>query len=124
MTHVKTLETERIAAFFRGIEDRDVDLAVKYLHPEKYRQHNPFSAVGVEGLKDWIGRLPPARSALTTVRAFQDSAYVFTQTRGDVPDPSVFFDVFRIEDGLIVEHWVFQGSSQNLPKYPTLRAGA
>jgi predicted SnoaL-like aldol condensation-catalyzing enzyme len=41
------------------------------------------------------------------VRAFQDGPYVFTQEEGLILGQSVFFDVFRFEDGMIVEHWVF-----------------
>ena len=32
---------------------------------------------------------------------------MITQTTGNVFGPHVFFDIFKFEDGLIVEHWVF-----------------
>ena len=39
------------------------------------------------------------------VRAFQDGDYVFTHTLYDFFGPKVGFDIFRFEEGLIVEHW-------------------
>jgi predicted SnoaL-like aldol condensation-catalyzing enzyme len=41
------------------------------------------------------------------IRAFQDGPFIFTHTLGIVLDQNVFLDLFRLEDGLIVEHWVF-----------------
>jgi hypothetical protein len=41
------------------------------------------------------------------VRAFQDGPYVFAQSKGLISGQGVFFDIFRFEDGLMVEHWVF-----------------
>jgi hypothetical protein len=64
-------------------------------------------------VRDWIARLPREKSPLTTVRAFQDGPYVFTQTEGDLLGQNVLFDVFKLENGLIVEHWVF--STQAAP---------
>ena len=39
------------------------------------------------------------------IRAFQDGDYVFTHTKYDFFGPKAGFDVFRFEDGKIVEHW-------------------
>jgi predicted SnoaL-like aldol condensation-catalyzing enzyme len=44
---------------------------------------------------------------VTVVRAFQDGSYVFTQAKGQRSGRNVFFDIFRFEDGLVVEHWAF-----------------
>ncbi len=45
------------------------------------------------------------------VRAFQDGNYVFTQEDGLILGQNTFFDVFRFEDGLIVEHWAFSAKA-------------
>jgi predicted SnoaL-like aldol condensation-catalyzing enzyme len=50
---------------------------------------------------------------LKVLRAFQDGPYVFSHEEGLILGQSVFFDIFRFEDGLIVEHWVF--SAQGAP---------
>ena len=39
------------------------------------------------------------------IRAYQDGDYVFTLTVYDFFGPKIGFDIFRFEDGLIVEHW-------------------
>ncbi len=39
------------------------------------------------------------------IRVFQDGDYVFTHTEYDFFGPKAGFDVFRFENGLIVEHW-------------------
>jgi len=100
-------DIESVLTVFRGIGDRDAELAIKNMHPTKYKQHNPYASDGVAGVRDWIARLPREKSPLTTVRAFQDGPYVFTQTEGDLFGQKMFFDVFKLANGLIVEHWVF-----------------
>jgi predicted SnoaL-like aldol condensation-catalyzing enzyme len=100
-------DIENVLSVFRGIGNRDADLAIKYMHPTKYTQYNPHASDGIAGVKEWIANLPPEKSPLKTVRAFQDGPYVFTHTEGDVLGEHVFVDLFRLESGLIVEHWVF-----------------
>ena len=41
------------------------------------------------------------------VRAFQDGPYVVTQAKGRRSGRNIFFDIFRFEDELVVEHWAF-----------------
>jgi predicted SnoaL-like aldol condensation-catalyzing enzyme len=100
-------DIERVLAVFQGIGNRDVDLAIKHIHPTKYKQHNPHASDGIAGVKEGIARLPREKSPLKTIRAFKDGPYVFTNTEGDILGQNVFFDLFKLEDGLIVEHWVF-----------------
>jgi len=40
-----------------------------------------------------------------TVRVFQDGDFVFLQTDYDFFGPKIGFDIFRFENGKIVEHW-------------------
>ena len=42
---------------------------------------------------------------MNVIRSFQDGDYVFTHTDYNFFGPKVGFDVFRFENGLIVEHW-------------------
>ena len=100
-------EIEEVSTVFRGIGARDANLATKYMNPTKYTQHNPHASDGISGVKQWIARLPREKSPLKTIRAFQDGPYVFTHTAGNVLGENVFFDLFKFEGGLIVEHWVF-----------------
>jgi predicted SnoaL-like aldol condensation-catalyzing enzyme len=49
--------------------------------------------------------LPKAAAKVNTVRAFQDGNFVFTHTEYNIGSPKVGFDIFRLEEGKIVEHW-------------------
>ena len=97
---------EKASAVLQSIADRDPDAADKYFHAANYTGHNPDMADGVEGWQEYIRRLPRG-SRLQVVRAFEDGPYVFTQADGQIANQNTFFDVFRFEDGLIVEHWTF-----------------
>ena len=101
-----TSEIEKVLTVFRGIAGRDAELAANYMNPAKYMEHNPHAADGVQGLKEYIAQLPRENHHLELVRHFQDGSYVFTQAQGAILGKSVFFDIFRFEDGLIAEHWV------------------
>ena len=100
-------DIEKVITVFQGIDARDADLATKYINPDKYIQHNPHAADGVDGLREYIKQFPPENHHLKVVRAFQDGPYVFTQEEGLLLGQNIFFDIFQFEGGLIVEHWVF-----------------
>ena len=101
-----TSNLEKALSVLEGTASRDPDLAAKYIHPENYTEHNPRVADGVAGLREYVSRLPH-ETRLQVIRAFEDGPYIFTQADGQVLDQNTFFDVFRFEDGLIVEHWAF-----------------
>lgn len=78
-----------------------------YIAPDKYIQHNLDVADGVDGFGALLGQLAeyPEKPAVRTVRAFQDGDYVFAQTDYNFFGPKIGIDIFRFEDGKIVEHW-------------------
>ncbi|MEH2411948.1 nuclear transport factor 2 family protein [Nostoc sp.] len=100
-------DIEKALTVLQGIGSGNLDLATKYINPKKYMEHNPRSADGIDGLKEYINQFSEEENHLKVVRAFQDGYYVFTQEDGLILGQNTFFDVFRFEDGLIVEHWVF-----------------
>jgi predicted SnoaL-like aldol condensation-catalyzing enzyme len=102
-----TSDIDKVLAMFRGIASRDPDLAIKWMKPVRFTQHNPHAADGVDGLRKHIARFLKENHHLKVVRVFQDGPYVFTHDEGLILGQGVFFDLFRFEDGLIVEHWVF-----------------
>ncbi len=103
-------DIEKVLTVLQGIGTGDADLAARYIHPKKYTEHNPNAADGVEGFKEYVGRLPHGKH-LQVVRAFQDGAYVVTQSDGLLLGQSTFFDIFRFEDGFVVEHWIFSAQA-------------
>ena len=71
----------------------------------QYTQHNLAVEDGLEGFGKVLQNKPPGGFKANVVRAFEDGDYVFTHTEYDFFGPKVGFDIFRFEDGLIVEHW-------------------
>ena len=100
-------DIEKALAIFHGISAGDVDLATQYIDHKRFVQHNPYAADGVEGLTQFISQSPRDQLQLTVVRAFHDGPYIVTQAKGQRSGRNVFFDIFRFEDGLVVEHWAF-----------------
>jgi len=49
--------------------------------------------------------LPPKSAKVNTVRVFQDGDLVFAHTEYNFFGPKIGFDIFRFEEGSIVEHW-------------------
>lgn len=74
-----------------------------------YAQHNPFVPDGREGLKAFIDglirdKVPFGYTKIHNVVA--EGNFVFTQSEGHFAGkPTAFYDLFRVEDGMIVEHW-------------------
>ena len=62
-------------------------------------------------MRAYIDQFPPDNHFLKVTRAFQDGPYVFTQEEGLILGENIFFDIFRFEDGSIVEHWVFSAKA-------------
>jgi predicted SnoaL-like aldol condensation-catalyzing enzyme len=77
--------------------------------PGAYHQHNPDLADGLDGLGAGFAALAEAGQAITYTRVHRivaDGNFVFTMSEGTMGDtPTAFFDLFRLEEGLIVEHW-------------------
>ncbi|HFL2715793.1 TPA: ester cyclase [Legionella pneumophila] len=92
-----------------AINQKDFEKASQFLGPY-YKQHNPTARDGIEGLRQFIlylqNNYPNAHSEIKKV--FSDGDYVMLHihsirtpgTRG-----RAIFDLFRLENGKIVEHW-------------------
>jgi predicted SnoaL-like aldol condensation-catalyzing enzyme len=100
-------DIEKVRTLFAGISDGNVNLATQYIDQKRFVQHNPYTSDGVEGLRQFIRQSPRDQLHLTAVRAFQDGPYVVTQAKGQRAGKNIFFDIFRFDDGLVVEHWAF-----------------
>jgi predicted SnoaL-like aldol condensation-catalyzing enzyme len=78
---------------------------VAIINTEKYIQHNLGIADGLAGFGAVLQQLPPNSAKVNTVRVFQDGDYVFAHTEYNFFGPKIGFDIFRFENGKIVEHW-------------------
>ena len=77
--------------------------------PGAYAQHNPLVPDGLESLeyvfKNVFGA-DPTFSIDTLHLIVAEGNFVFTATEGVFGgEPTAFFDIWRLEDGKIVEHW-------------------
>lgn len=95
---------EKVVALLKSIETGD-KAPVAFINPNNYIQHNLGVADGLTGFGEVLHQLPPNSAKVNTVRAFQDGDFVFTHTDYNFFGPKIGFDVFRFENGLIVEHW-------------------
>ena len=95
---------EQICALLKGIETGDPE-AVGIVNESKYIQHNPLTREGSTGLAELFKRLAKTSPRVEIVRVFEDGDYVFAHTDYDFNVIEVGFEVFRFEDGQVVEHW-------------------
>ena len=99
-----TDDKQRVTALLKSIETGD-SKPLAYISPNKYIQHNLAVGDGLAGLGALLKSLPKGSAKVNTVRVFQDGDFVFAHTDYNFFGPKVGFDIFRFEDGKIVEHW-------------------
>ena len=78
---------------------------VGYINPNNYIQHNQNVADGLAGFGALLQQLPEGSAKVNTVRVFTDGDYVIAHTDYNFFGPKIGIDIFRFENGLIVEHW-------------------
>lgn len=97
---------EKAVALLKAIETGASE-PIAYVNAESYKQHNLTVADGLDGFGAALAGLAdfPEKAKVNTVRAFEDGDYVVCQTDYNFYGPKAGFDIFRFEDGKIVEHW-------------------
>jgi predicted SnoaL-like aldol condensation-catalyzing enzyme len=93
----------------KALNQKDFDAAAKYFGPH-YIQHNPGAPDGIEGFKAFIAmrkeKFPNAKSDIK--RAFAEGDFVILHVHS-VREPGergvAIVDIFRLENGKVVEHW-------------------
>ncbi|AIZ43809.1 hypothetical protein M666_15985 [Cellulophaga baltica 18] len=104
LKNVTLTNKDKVVALLNSFNTGD-QTPISYINPTKYIQHNLGVADGLEGFGAVMQHAPEGGFKADVLRAFQDGAYVFTHTSYDFFGPKAGFDVFRFEDGKIVEHW-------------------
>jgi predicted SnoaL-like aldol condensation-catalyzing enzyme len=103
-----------------GLNQKDFEAAAKYFGP-KYIQHNPGAPDGIEGFKTFVNflrsKFPNSHSEIK--KTFADGDYVILHVHA-VREPGTLgraiVDIFRLENGKIVEHWdVAQDIPEKMP---------
>lgn len=104
--------------FYRIVlRGRRLDQAEKYMR-EDYIQHNPNADTGIKGFKEYFSKLPGPQPAipdtladLVAIQAEGDMVTLSFVRQYDEPGKpgekytSTWFDMFRVQDGKIAEHW-------------------
>ena len=111
---------QAVLAFYeKGLNQKDADGAIAYMG-DRYVQHNPNAADGPEGFRKFIAflreKFPNSRSEIK--RSFVDGDYVILHVHA-VREPgargNAIVDIFKLENGKIVEHW---DVVQDIPEKP------
>lgn len=97
-------QTEKTIALLKSIETGDPK-PVAAINPNKYIQHNLGAGDGLAGFRALLLARSKDSAKVNTLRAFSDGDYVVAHTDYNFSGPKVGFDIFRFENGLIVEHW-------------------
>ena len=95
---------QKVVELLNSIENGDT-MPVAYINPTNYTQHNLAVGNGLEGFGKVLSQLPKGSAEVEVIRAFEDGNFVFTHTKYNFFGPKSGFDIFRFEEGLIVEHW-------------------
>ncbi len=93
---------------------RDVDAAPRFLRAD-YIQHNPQVPAGLKGFMDtfrerFAQKLPPDyKRELRNVIGENDMVVIYVRqtwtSRDGQHHEALGFDMFRVQDGMIAEHW-------------------
>ncbi|EWM18917.1 nuclear transport factor 2 family protein [Kutzneria sp. 744] len=85
--------------------ERDTMAVDRWVAPG-YRQHSSLAADGPEALRGLVAGLPDGfRYELARVIADGDLVALHGIYHGFGPEPLVAFDLFRVENGKLAEHW-------------------
>ncbi|MFD9219630.1 nuclear transport factor 2 family protein [Streptomyces sp. NPDC060064] len=84
---------------------RDAEAVDRYVAPE-YLQHSPLARDGRDALRQLVLSLPDGFDyELVRLLADEDLVLLHGVLRGIGSGPSMAFDLFRVRDGRLVEHW-------------------
>lgn len=97
-------QKQQVVALLKSIETGD-PAPVAAINPNQYIQHNLAAGDGLAGFGALMQQLPKGSARANTVRVFQDGDHVFAHTEYNFFGPKIGFDIFRFENGKIVEHW-------------------
>ena len=81
----------------------------QYINPANYLQHNPQVADGLDGFGAFMAEMAKQGISMDYTEVHEvigEGNFVLALSEGTLgEDATAFYDLFRMEDGLIVEHW-------------------
>jgi predicted SnoaL-like aldol condensation-catalyzing enzyme len=100
-----------VAFHKKAVFEGEVENAFRLYAGDSYRQHNPLIEDGMEGLPKFVAWIlandPDAHGEIKRVFADGDYVILHSQWHGlsDSPRGEAVVDIYRLEDGKVVEHW-------------------
>ncbi|WP_181374545.1 nuclear transport factor 2 family protein [Polaribacter aquimarinus] len=101
---MKITNKQKVVSLLKSIETEAKE-PIAFINPQKYIQHNLAVGDGLAGFGEVLHQLPPNSAKVNNIRIFKDGDFVFTHTDYNFFGPKIGFDIFRFENGKIVEHW-------------------
>lgn len=103
---IETRNKDKAVEVLKSFETGDPAAALKWISADKYIQHNLAFPSGREALVGAIGQLKGAGVTYDVARVMEDGDYVAVHSLVNLfGSKSAVFDIFRFENGKIVEHW-------------------
>jgi predicted SnoaL-like aldol condensation-catalyzing enzyme len=106
----KTDANRRLVAEFadKVLVGADYSVLTEYISTETYLQHNPEAADGLDGFGAAAAKWAEQGKNLvykTIHKVIAEGDLVLLQSEGEFGVPVAYYDLFRVADGKIVEHW-------------------
>ncbi|MEU3615540.1 nuclear transport factor 2 family protein [Streptomyces sp. NPDC006872] len=92
----------------RVLKGADYSVLTDFISTETYRQHNPEAADGLDGFGAAAAQWAEQGKNLvykTIHQVVAEGDLVLLQSEGEFGVPVAYWDLFRVADGRIVEHW-------------------
>ncbi|KOG09543.1 nuclear transport factor 2 family protein [Streptomyces viridochromogenes] len=86
----------------------DYSVLTDYISTETYHQHNPDAGDGLDGFGAAVAKWGEQGKHLVYKKVHKviaEGEFVLTQSEGEFGVPVAYYDLFRVADGKIVEHW-------------------
>lgn len=96
---------KKAIAVLESLESGNPEAIMNYVHPDKYIQHNQALPNGRVAMLSALDHLKNLGLKVSIKRALVDGDYVALHSVYDFHGPKIGFDIFRFENGRIVEHW-------------------
>lgn len=94
-----------LAALTGAFAEHDLSVFDRYWAKD-YIQHNTFIPPFRDGLRNLVAQLPPGSNYEPGIIVAEgDYVVIHGRYSGYRPVPQIIIDIFRLQDGLLAEHW-------------------
>lgn len=95
----------KAVAVIESFESGNPEAITAYVHPDQYIQHNQGLSDGRASMLGALEHLKEIGTKVSIKRALIEGEYVVLHSIYEFFGPKIIIDIFRFENGLIVEHW-------------------